>query len=117
MTPFTEEVLSVRWYVVVNDLVGGFSISHINKPLSEQNRRQGEGELFDSATEVLARYVVGMHNAHLDARNIRLAAAGGSVYPTGRPSWLGPWQPWPCGKCGQHVADELHDCQPLEEGT
>jgi hypothetical protein len=31
-------------------------------------------------------------------------------YPTKRPGWLGPHQTWPCGRCGENVADESHPC-------
>lgn len=55
--PFT-----LPWYVVVNDLVGGWAVSHIDKPLSEQDYRQGEGDLFDSLTKELAEYIVDLHN-------------------------------------------------------
>lgn len=34
-------------------------------------------------------------------------------YPTERPSWLGMYQPWPCGRCGREVDDsEPHACRP-----
>jgi hypothetical protein len=37
-------------------------------------------------------------------------------YPTGRPGFLGEYQPWPCGRCGNEVDDsERHDCQPTAE--
>jgi len=37
-------------------------------------------------------------------------------YPTGRPGWLGTYQPWPCGRCGKEEdAADPHDCQPPTE--
>lgn len=37
-------------------------------------------------------------------------------YPTGRPGFLGTWQPWPCSSCGQSVDDaETHECVPSKE--
>lgn len=34
-------------------------------------------------------------------------------YPTGRPKFLGEYQPWPCGRCGgEHDDSERHNCQP-----
>lgn len=36
-------------------------------------------------------------------------------YPTGRPGWLGRFQGWPCGRCGQAVDDdEPHPCPDPE---
>lgn len=36
-------------------------------------------------------------------------------YPADRPGWLGPGQPWPCGRCGREEDDETkHDCQPKD---
>ncbi len=36
--------------------------------------------------------------------------------PQGRPGWLGEYQPWPCGRCGDEVDDaDRHDCQPPAE--
>lgn len=63
---FSAQARLVPWYVVVNDLVGGFAVSHIDKPLSEQNFQDGEGDLFDSVTRELADYIVGLHNAQLE---------------------------------------------------
>lgn len=34
-------------------------------------------------------------------------------YPEGRPGWLGEFQSWPCGRCGNEVDDsEKHRCVP-----
>lgn len=34
-------------------------------------------------------------------------------YPTKRPGWLGEFQPWPCGRCGEVVDDsKRHPCTP-----
>lgn len=34
-------------------------------------------------------------------------------YPEGRLGWLGPGQPWPCGRCGNEAdGEDRHDCQP-----
>lgn len=64
---FTDKAFEVPWYVVVNDLVGGWAVSHIDKPLSLQRFQLGEGDLFDAVTKELAEYVVGLHNARLEA--------------------------------------------------
>lgn len=57
----------IRWYVVVNDLIGGWAVSHIDKPLSAQDFQHGEGDIFDSLTKELAEYIVVLHHAHLHA--------------------------------------------------
>lgn len=37
------------------------------------------------------------------------------LYPTGRPSWLGTYQSWPCGRCGdEHDDSEPHNCVPAD---
>jgi len=39
-------------------------------------------------------------------------------YPADRPRWLGPAQPWPCGRCGtQADAEERHVCEPATQGN
>lgn len=62
---FTVRACQVPWYVVVNDLVGGWAVSHVDKPLSEQDFRNGEGDLFDCLTKELADYIVGLHNTRI----------------------------------------------------
>lgn len=37
-----EEFLKKKWYVVVDDLAGGFAISTVDKPLSKHDFRNGE---------------------------------------------------------------------------
>lgn len=56
---------NLKWYVVVNDLVGGWAVSHIDKPLSEQDARQGEGDIFDCCSRPVAEYIVLLHNTRL----------------------------------------------------
>ena len=58
----SKDLLKLKWYVVVNDLIGGYAISHINKPLSEHNYKAGEGELGDFLTQEIAEHIVELHN-------------------------------------------------------
>lgn len=50
------------WYAVVDDCIGGWAISNVDKPTSEQYYRKGELELGSFLTEEMARYIVGLHN-------------------------------------------------------
>lgn len=61
------EDLGVPWYVAVNDLVGGWSVSHVDKPLSQQDFRKGEGEIADFCSEAAAQHIVKLHNDWLSA--------------------------------------------------
>jgi hypothetical protein len=85
---------NLKWYPVVNDLVGGWAVSHIDKPLSEQDPRKGEGDIADSLTKEIAEYICLLHNTHmgipegwtmcavfpLDRYFIRLEEDGYNVY-------------------------------------
>jgi len=52
-----------KWYTVVNDLVGGWSITLIDKPMSQHNPSvPGDGEIADFVDEETARYICELHN-------------------------------------------------------
>lgn len=61
--------LGLRWYVVVNDLVGGYSISHVDKPLSQQDPTKGEGEIADFITKEVAEHIARLHNGYVEMVN------------------------------------------------
>ena len=43
--------------------------------------------------------------------NLEVADTPKKRFPEGRPSWLGEWQPYPCGRCGREVDDVApHEC-------
>lgn len=52
----------VRWFVVINDVVGGWSVSNVDKPLSEQDHSKGEFELFECWDKDSAQYIVALHH-------------------------------------------------------
>lgn len=57
--PFT-----VRWYPIVNDLVGGWSIATADVPLREiDTRNRDVAVVGDFLTEGIARHIVALHNA------------------------------------------------------
>jgi len=60
MTDPTHE----RWYVLVDDLVGGHAIANVDKKrVSELDWSKGERTYVDLIlTEELAHYIVGLHN-------------------------------------------------------
>jgi hypothetical protein len=62
------EPTAVRWYPVVNDLVGGWAVSHVDKPLSEQDWRKGDGDIADFCSELVARHIADLHNAWVTAQ-------------------------------------------------
>lgn len=57
-----------RWYAVVNDLVGGWAVSTIDKPLSQLDPTASEGELADFCSEEIARHIAELHNAWVEGR-------------------------------------------------
>jgi hypothetical protein len=62
--------LTLRWYVVLDDLIGGYSISHVDKPLSQHDLLNGEGEIIDCLTREIADHVAALHNAHIDSSGV-----------------------------------------------
>jgi hypothetical protein len=67
--PEEDRVLGEKWFVVVNDLVGGWSIANVDKPLSEMNFHSGgEREVGDFWSKEIAEHIVKMHNIYLSDR-------------------------------------------------
>lgn len=62
MTDYFEYVIEQEWYTVVDDLVGGFAIATVNKPLSEIDfRDRSVFVVADMLSKELADYVVYLH--------------------------------------------------------
>jgi hypothetical protein len=59
-----DRLLYERWYVISNDVVGGWSIAAINKPVSEII---GLEHIIadDVLTQEIASYIVAVHNYRL----------------------------------------------------
>lgn len=64
--PFAE-LATQRWFAQVNDLIGGAIVANVDKPASAIFPEPGERVLCDMIEPEVARYVVALHSAHLDA--------------------------------------------------
>lgn len=62
----SPDVLTERWYAVVNDLVGGWCVATVDMPLSEFGSSSTATFVGDFLTEGIARHVADLHNASLE---------------------------------------------------
>lgn len=53
------------WYVVVNDLIGGWSIGNVDKPLLQHDMLNGDRMIADVLSKELAEHIVELHNNEL----------------------------------------------------
>lgn len=60
--------INQKWYLHPNDLIGGFSINNVDKPLSQCDFRKDEGEIADFMMEEDAKHIVELHNEWLATR-------------------------------------------------
>jgi hypothetical protein len=60
-----DDVRHVKWYAVPDDLIGGWAVSHVDKPLSEQDAKAGEGEIASFMDQQAAEYIANLHNTYL----------------------------------------------------
>jgi hypothetical protein len=68
LNPLTaEEVQMLRWYVVIDDLIGGHLIATVNKPASQIDPYAGEFEVATFIAQGMAQHVVDLHNTWLDS--------------------------------------------------
>jgi hypothetical protein len=74
--PHVSELLAQRWYVVVNDVVGGWSVCNVDKPISQQDPKNGEWEIADFVARDDAEAIVAEHNLRLDGHEQQRPAAG-----------------------------------------
>lgn len=60
----SQYAMQVPWFAVIDDTIGGWSISLVDKPVSKLNpvRNPREITIGDFLTEELARYIVELHN-------------------------------------------------------
>jgi hypothetical protein len=59
---FFEYTIEQKWYVVVDDLVGGWAISTVDKPLSEVDFRDRSVVIVaDTLSKEIAEYLVYLH--------------------------------------------------------
>jgi hypothetical protein len=57
----------VRWFVLVDDVAGGWTVANVDKGrVSALDYRQGDSTVGEFLSEELALYIVKMHNLRLD---------------------------------------------------
>jgi hypothetical protein len=61
-----EEVLHCRWYAVLDDTIGGWAISNVNKTVADLNPYEGMFEFGSFLTFNEADHIVSLHNAWWD---------------------------------------------------
>lgn len=61
-----EELTFCRWYAVVDDLIGGYSISNVNKTTSNADHFKGEYDFASFIDRDVAQHMVDLHNAWWD---------------------------------------------------
>lgn len=62
-----EEIIYCRWYPVLDDTLGGWSISNVPEPVSELDPYQGKFELGSFMSEAEARHISYVHNCWWDS--------------------------------------------------
>jgi hypothetical protein len=59
------EFLKKKWYVVVDDVVGGWAISSIEKPVSLMDYNKYERHWVEADTKEIADHIAELHNRSL----------------------------------------------------
>lgn len=63
MTDHTRIILDAEWYVVQNDLIGGWAISTVDRPLSEIDfREHGVYVVGEVISLAIADHIAELHN-------------------------------------------------------
>jgi hypothetical protein len=60
-----SDFLLKPWYVVPNDVIGGWSIASVDKPVSALLPHAREFEIMDCLDKSTAQHIVTMHNESL----------------------------------------------------
>lgn len=66
MVSEVKDIKKDRWYPVANDLIGGWSVTNVDKPPSQLDHTKREFEVADFIDEDLARHIADLHNNWLD---------------------------------------------------
>lgn len=67
VNPLTEdEVINCYWYPVIDDTIGGWSISNVNQTVADLNPYEGRFELGSFLTEYEAKHIADIHNTWWD---------------------------------------------------
>lgn len=59
---YNDAVMDAIWYPVVNDLIGGWCVSTVDKPLSSLEHGQGYYIVAETTTLEAAQYIACLHN-------------------------------------------------------
>lgn len=68
MTLNLDDILMAVWYPVVDDCIGGYAVSNVDKPVSGHDHDAGEGAIADFVDERVAKHIAELHNAWLDGQ-------------------------------------------------
>ncbi len=69
LNPVTsEELMECRWYAVLNDLIGGYSVATVDKPDSMHNVYEGDFEVGTFMTREAAQHIADLHNNWWDSK-------------------------------------------------
>jgi hypothetical protein len=63
-----DEVVNLKWYPVVDDCIGGWAVSHVDKPVSEHDHDEDECSLADFVDEGMAKHIAELHNVWLEGQ-------------------------------------------------
>lgn len=61
-----EEMTYCRWYAVVDNLIGGYAISNVDKPTAELDHLKGEYDVATFMDFATAEHMVSLHNKWWD---------------------------------------------------
>jgi len=64
---WSADRMATRWYVNVDDCVGGWQINTADKPASQLDHTTGEYMIGDVLTRELGEHICRLHNASVDA--------------------------------------------------
>lgn len=72
--------MAERWFVVIEDTIGGYAISNKDKPVSMHDWRQGDIVVGEFVSKEIAEYIARMHNLRLDIeRMVKDASKDGNL--------------------------------------
>jgi hypothetical protein len=63
-----EEVIGCYWYPVIDDTIGGWSISNVNESVANLDPYEGRFELGSFLTEYEAKHIADIHNLWLQEK-------------------------------------------------
>jgi hypothetical protein len=57
-----DEILNCHWYAVIDNTIGGWSISNVDQSVADLNPYEGRFELGSFLTESEAKHIAKLHN-------------------------------------------------------